>query len=78
VKNEIIDIFKKRAEPLTISQLSYALKYQKSYVEDCLGMLPQINVRELSKTLKVYFVPQQAIAPPQIEIDFEAALNTEC
>ena len=77
VKSEILDIFKKRDEPLTVSQLSYALKYNKAYIEDCLAMLPQIKARELSKTLKVYFLPQKALPQPVLEVDFNSLLNTK-
>jgi hypothetical protein len=34
VKAEILDCFKKRNEPLLLSQLSYHLKYQKQYMEE--------------------------------------------
>lgn len=44
VKAEILDCFKKRNEPLLLSQLSYHLKYQKQYMEEeCLPQLPSIH-----------------------------------
>ena len=57
MKNEIVECFKKRNEPMTISQLSYHLKYSKQYMEEeCLPELPQIKVKSVSKH-ELYFVP---------------------
>jgi hypothetical protein len=59
VKIEIVECFRKRNEPMTISQLSYHLKYTKQYMEDeCLPQLPQIKVKSASKH-EMYFVPLQ-------------------
>lgn len=73
---DILECFRSRKEPLTVSQLSYALQYHKSYIGECMRLLaPQIACRDLSKTMQVYYMPQPKKQLPLI--DFEEPLKTE-